>query len=953
MARVVKQAATASRPASRPTFRFPTNSHLIITTSTGIFSWDRDGVKKLFSSSKKGILAAREAKDGSQVLAVADEHVVVLHDCKRGREESWGLSGSEGIVRLLEYAPDAKSLFLSTSLTGAIQHYSIHESRYLDPPSNHPSPPTVLAISPTSHLMLSASEDPTVVYLQNLTFKTSAIQLHPSASRAAIATASFHPERPNIFLLAFKDGTIAAYDATRIARTSEPCTNAKSRSANNGHAGEISHLSNLHRVTNIPNLSDPPDTSPNTTIGSKSVAVTGAAFLPGFRSRAVSAGADGRCRLVDFEAGGKILRTWHAQAPVTSLSVLAMEPCPNTIKAASKQKFGITTSGEEGNTVIAVGRVDGQVLLFDSVGLRLDQVLVNALGERIISVEWMDGPSPYAISSPFKPVSSKIDAKMDLPPSTPGRRQGAQATLPDALRLPTGAVFAPTQSVPAIAVVGLEADETSTVRHTPAANIARCSPAVETTYLDLFSPVKKVSPPRQQQRKSPVSSPHVRRKRLSSQTFVRTSSPDSTHMNIQLVNRSPETPKHLPIHPLNTTIEPKQRSALGTTPASARRGPRSGRKKPHGRAASGPNRSPSASTGPGRNGKVLADLRKLGVENSSQAKKNGEAALFASYMNRTGISNLPRSEAQNTVNDDSLLIEQLSNGERPHRPQHHHAIQPPQVHFESESRSSDRDIWMSAGSSDDECDQRKNNRRTHYHARQTRFGQAQPQVALPDDGFIPRHVPANPIPELETTPKVATISPRPHNASKEAAVLSMSEEAMFSAVSHISNIDGEFVPASDDVQRLFPRGSSIYSTSPSFQSPKMSSRRQVQVWNDEELKTKTVTNPMQRAKLVNMQSNTIVKAAPREAAAKKVAAVLVGSGGAEVTEALPPLPSHIVRSHPQICACAEKSCPGCVELTSRVYSLENEVARLKAEVLGLRSALRKTGVSSRVTERKR
>lgn len=95
MPRAVKQAATASRSVSQSTFKLPINSHLIITTSGGIFSWDRDGVKKLFSSSKKGILAAREARDGSQVLAVADEHVVVLHDCKRGREESWGLSGSE------------------------------------------------------------------------------------------------------------------------------------------------------------------------------------------------------------------------------------------------------------------------------------------------------------------------------------------------------------------------------------------------------------------------------------------------------------------------------------------------------------------------------------------------------------------------------------------------------------------------------------------------------------------------------------------------------------------------------------------------------------------------------------------------------------------------------------------------------------------------------------------
>jgi WD40 repeat protein len=281
-------------------------------------------------------------------------------------------------------------------LTGAVQHYSINESRLLDSPSNHPSPPTVLAISPTSHLMLSASEKPTVVYLQNLTLKTSPIQLHPSASNAAIATASFHPERPNIFLLAFKDGTIAAYDATKLARSGAARVGSNSRPANNGHAGEISHFSNLHRVTNIRNLSDPPDASLNTIVGSRSVTITGAAFLPGFRTRAISVGADGRCRLIDFEAGGKILRTWHAQAPVTSLSVLGAKPSPQTVKTASKQKHGPIETGAECNTVVAVGRVDGQVLLFDSVGLRLDQVLVNALGEKIISVEWMDGPSPYA-----------------------------------------------------------------------------------------------------------------------------------------------------------------------------------------------------------------------------------------------------------------------------------------------------------------------------------------------------------------------------------------------------------------------------------------------------------------------------------------------------------------------------------------------------------------------------
>jgi hypothetical protein len=38
--------------------------------------------------------------------------------------------------------------------------------------------------------------------------------------------------------------------------------------------------------------------------------ITSAAFLPGYKSRIVTIGHDGRCRLVDFESGGgRILRT--------------------------------------------------------------------------------------------------------------------------------------------------------------------------------------------------------------------------------------------------------------------------------------------------------------------------------------------------------------------------------------------------------------------------------------------------------------------------------------------------------------------------------------------------------------------------------------------------------------------------------------------------------------------
>lgn len=84
-------------PVSHPLqpFTFPRDHHLVITTPGGIYSWDSLGLQQIFKSSRKGILAAKEARDGSQLLAVADRHNVVLHDCKRERDESWGLSGDE------------------------------------------------------------------------------------------------------------------------------------------------------------------------------------------------------------------------------------------------------------------------------------------------------------------------------------------------------------------------------------------------------------------------------------------------------------------------------------------------------------------------------------------------------------------------------------------------------------------------------------------------------------------------------------------------------------------------------------------------------------------------------------------------------------------------------------------------------------------------------------------
>lgn len=281
-------------------FTFPSNNHLLITCPSRILSWDSSGVNTIFRSSKAGIAAAREAQDGSGMLAIADKHIVVLHDTKRGQERSWGLQAERDEVRHLEYTADAKSLFLSTILTADIQRYSTERSRLLDPANIHPSPPVALAVSPTGHVMVSASDHPPTVYLKNLSHNSSPILIEPRASRAAVSVIAFHPERANVFLLAFRDGSVAAYDSIRIGRHSD------GRYADQhgvGH-GQISYISKLHRAT---------------TEGTGLASITGAAFLPGFKTRAVTVGSDGRCRIIDFAGKGEILRTWHAKAPVTSV----------------------------------------------------------------------------------------------------------------------------------------------------------------------------------------------------------------------------------------------------------------------------------------------------------------------------------------------------------------------------------------------------------------------------------------------------------------------------------------------------------------------------------------------------------------------------------------------------------------------------------------------------------
>ncbi|EKG13897.1 hypothetical protein MPH_08896 [Macrophomina phaseolina MS6] len=638
--------AQHARPAPvepQHAFAFPKDHHLVITTETNVWSWDHRGLTNAFGSGSGGILAAKEAKDGSGLLAVADDQVVVLHDATRGMDRSYRLKGTDGQVRLLEYSNDSKSLFFTTTLQNAVQSYSLRQSCLLEPSHTHPSPPTVLAISSTSHLLLSASERPPTIFLQNLTLRTPALQLQPRASSAAVETASFHPERPNVFLLAFKDGSLAAYDATRIL----------GKAGRGGSGGEVGRFKNLHTVTNRVVANSLGETGDNANVtGGKSVSITSASFLPGHRSRAVSVGADGRCRLVDFECGGNILRTWHAKGPATSLSVLSVRQKQAQVARTPANRAEASAP----NNTLAVGREDGKVLVFDSVGILLSEQTVDATAGRILDVEWMKGPGlkPDTKSARSRGISEAADSK--------DRRQ-AKLSRED-------------EPLPGIAPDDDEEEYTDedsgTVNRNPV-EVPEKRPAVNAmNYMDLFSPVKP-SPKNSPQRRSPR--PRARPRILSS-TFRQSSSshqmtpprlsiipqlprPDEMEETcqpepeekIQLQQAAMRNPPPIPKSPSKLPspskrsgsprrAPPSQEIRIAKTPSGktprARKSRRVSARMPTSFGSLSTNRSTTSTFS--SNNKILADIRRLG--DPAGDKKTG-LALFAPYMNIQ--KNTPRS----------------------------------------------------------------------------------------------------------------------------------------------------------------------------------------------------------------------------------------------------------------------------------------------------------------------
>ena len=337
-------------------------------------------------------------------------------------------SDSKGQIRHLEYSPLGDTLLFTTTLLNAVQRFSLSESRLLSPGSTHPSPPTVLAISPSNHLLLSASENPPIIYIQSLLLGTQPTRFQPWVTSAPVAKAAFNKNRPNVFVLAFKDGTIAAYDFTKLPRQLSILSTARLTGAER-QPGEIGHFKRHHAVTTVGGVepgtvveSQGSATQNVAAAGESSVAVTGLDFIAGFRVRAVSVGADGRCKVVDFERLN-VLREWHVKGPATALSILALKQVQEdglTVtmgRKPSRISFKPSIPGQKSGPeacYIAIGRVDGRVLIYDTQGSLLRDIVVDGAGEKVVDVEWIRGPKPEALDDRWKVEMMKDSSWIDL-----------------------------------------------------------------------------------------------------------------------------------------------------------------------------------------------------------------------------------------------------------------------------------------------------------------------------------------------------------------------------------------------------------------------------------------------------------------------------------------------------------------------------------------------------------
>jgi hypothetical protein len=1024
------------QPASHVPFSIPPDCHLLITTPSHILAWDSSGLHTIFTSSRHGIVAAREAKDGSGVIAIADKHVVVLHDTKRGQEQSMGLQAGEDEVRQLAYAQDARWLYLSTSLTPDVQRYSTEREKLMSPVNQaHHSVPIALAVSPTGHLIVSASDNPPIVYLKSLQHNAPPTLIQPRASDSAVCAAAFHPERPNLFLLGFRDGTLAAYDATHITR--QPQGSFSNQEMVND--GELSHFTSLHRTTS--------KTMGETGITSRSASIAGAAFLFGYKTRAVSIGSDGRCRMVDFGEGGITLRSWHARAPLTSVSVTAVK---SAAEKESKARKGSVTSDKfliggptSTNNLIAVSRSDGKIHVYDSVGILLEEKTISSAPERVISVEWVRGPSPRPIvSQPTARESSDGngiplphagtgagDAPKELDATPPTKLQRRASTRRRSLGLPPELrpVHRPEEKRTARPnrrfTIHPDEVEEGTVRHTPSPSKPAAVPVSASNYLDLFSPVKPPVPEKDERPQKRMTSPRPR-PRISSKTF---SSPLG-HQATTIAGTAPHEPQEQNITTTTesygttttttgsdtATAPPMTASAMGKEKkkyvrrVSTHTSPLKKRHttfKPISRytvpqyyeGEPGPS-TPAPAFPPNDNARVLADLRRMSKASMAAGVQGSVLAPFANTSRPSRpeetldqISSAPPLQPTAAAPGALAVLppepvqEHLEHKSPSKRKMRHRARKGigKQKYWHPGNVLERESTWPTDSVLDDfEDDEEGEDIWITDHEHHTPRPPARQTSRRLVDSRGTVSTTANNVPSA----RVGMVETVPEQVQRLRQQLdgSTTDEFYGTAASRLSPVararggvrwdDGEdggegegeeaeddfFTPSSADIRQLFPRASSLSpkrKKSPHKRSPRpggglRSALREVEGNSvlhrhapgqgqaqqvDGRDERGRITSPWEKAKMAKTEKNAEKKGhhglARQRWAGKLTHNDVVGASAAKSTARSPTV---------------KEKCSECSATRARVRLLEEEVARLRAEVLGLKAVVRREGLGGQV-----
>ncbi|KAL9013182.1 MAG: hypothetical protein Q9173_002113 [Seirophora scorigena] len=303
---------------------------------------------------------------------------------------------------MLRFAKDPNRLYFTTTLQNSVQAYDLDRSQLLDPSFHHPSPPSVFALSSTSHLLLSASAQPPVIRLTSFLADSRSLSLRPQS---------------------FADATCAVYDAAYIFRAGNRGQRASGASVG-GTGWEMSHIKNLHRLGGTATREHghriaqlPESLAPDSAIDSdQAEGIIAAGFVPGHKTIVVAVSSEGSCYVADFATSeahkANVMCIWDTGKLLTSLSILALssEGGPELPIAGIRDYDTVSNTN-----VLAIGCGDGTVLFFDLEGSALLQQNLELSDHRIAAVEWMESddwpePSPRQ-SALYKPSKRRSRSK--------------------------------------------------------------------------------------------------------------------------------------------------------------------------------------------------------------------------------------------------------------------------------------------------------------------------------------------------------------------------------------------------------------------------------------------------------------------------------------------------------------------------------------------------------------